>query len=245
MKNNRAKKSQECPVVTIDGLRGTGKSKLACSLRSILGCNVLEIGPIFRLLAWLVDQEFAESIAAAQIVLARGLDAGWIRFRLDKGGRISANCIEVIGTELEADLWDPRLDSLIQGAAGSCADLWLAQLAQRIVGFQPAVVVGREVGAKLFPDASVKIVLVAEKQKRLERKVSQLNGGTGATNRSFSAEHSEARRDWTWNKQSVVLIDTTNLTSEEVLKMASSCITSELGRIASISFHRLAGTVND
>ncbi len=106
-------------VVTIDGLRGTGKSGLASSLRKKFGCEVLDIGPIFRLLAWLVDQNFAAGPASACEVLSLAINTEWIRVRLDVGGRKTASRIEVKGGELEEELWNIKLDSLIREMADS------------------------------------------------------------------------------------------------------------------------------
>jgi cytidylate kinase len=216
-------------IVAIDGLRGTGKSWLASNLRVRFGCGALDVGPLFRLLAWLVAQGFAVDIANARAVLESSLDSGRIRVRVDTGGRMSASRIEFDGNELESPLWNPNLNALIQNAAGSAeTELWMRAFVRQVVGERRCVVVGREVGAKIYPEAPLKLSLEAGTKERIERKAAQMNGEPCRTG-EFSLDHSEPKREWKWKGEDVLTIDTTNLTHEEVLEVATSHVECKLG----------------
>jgi cytidylate kinase len=217
-------------VVTIDGLRGTGKSGLANSLRKKFGCDVLDIGPIFRLLAWLVDQNFAVSPASACEVLNLAINTEWICIRLDVGGRKTASRIEVKGGELEEELWNIKLDYLIRQMANSPEVFsYVKELAHRLVGHKPAIVIGREVGATIFPDARLKIVLHAGKEIRTERKISQLSENTPTLPSDYSLDRSEPMKCWDHNSTESVVIDTTFMSKRDVVEQASAYIMCRLG----------------
>lgn len=217
-------------IVTIDGLRGTGKSGLASGLRNKFGCEVLDIGPIFRLLAWLVDQNFASNPAAACEVLDLAIKTEWIRVRLDVGGRKTASRIEVEGRELEEELWSIKLDSLIRETSYSHEVFcFVKELAHRLVPQSPAIVVGREVGAKIFPDAGLKIVLNAGKRERRERKLSQLSKDTPTLPPDYSLDRSEPMKCWAHESIESVVLDTTFMTEIDVVEQASAYILSRLG----------------
>lgn len=228
-------------VVTIDGARGTGKSRLAIGLRNYFGCGVLELGPIFRLLAWLVTCGRAEDPKEACGVLDQMLDTGEVQIRLDTGGKLAASLIEIDGQDAEGVLWNSELDDVLRSAAGlPDVILLVAQLARNLVGLHPMIVLGRETGSQFFPDAPVKIILVAEDTLRQERKLSQLMQGPSQAAPNYSLNQSEPTREWKYG-EGVIIIDTSFLTPEEVLAQAVEQIRSRLGWLAKMPNERSNG----
>lgn len=216
-------------VVAIDGSRGTGKSRLAAGLRSYFGCGVLELGPIFRIIAWLVKRGYASDPVAACEVLDKAIEVGWIRIRHDIGGSMAASSVEVNGQTIEDELWNTDLDEILRSAAESPEVIsCVGHLARRLIGSQSTIVIGREVGSQFFPDASLKIVLRAKEVTRRARKLSQLTQGPSRISSTYSLDQSEPARYWEYGEDTI-LIDTTLMSPEEVFQQSAAYIEDRLG----------------
>jgi cytidylate kinase len=220
--------AKDTQIVTIDGHRGTGKSVLARNLRQSLDCGVLEIGPIFRLIAWIIYAGHAVDPQGACDFVCRGLETGLISIDTQANGEISACRIEIDQKLAEKELWSPVLDTTLRNVAESSAGAeCVRKIASILVGETPIIIVGREVGNKFFPEAGVKIVLEASGASRKERKLSQLKTNLQETGQDYELESSEPKRDWQVFDASLV-IDTSDLTEQHVLDKAISHIVERL-----------------
>ncbi|HEX6900616.1 MAG TPA: (d)CMP kinase [Thermoanaerobaculia bacterium] len=164
-------------IVTIDGKRGTGKSRLASALRAYFDCGVLDIGPLFRLLTWFIRSGMTQNPEDAYKMLGE-LWHGKSDLLIDlhSGGTMSATKIEFRGRDMESTLWQPAIDDLLPTVSEDEPVIRsLGNLIRTMVKDSPTIVVGRNTGVQLFSDALLKIRLVADDAIRQERKLRQLS----------------------------------------------------------------------
>jgi cytidylate kinase len=223
----------DSPVITVDGPSGTGKGTLASKLAHWLGWHFLDSGAIYRVLALAAQQhkvniEDEDTLAA----LARRLDVDF----LNTGPGREINVI-LDGKDVGQDVRTENCGNL----ASRLAPLPKVRAAllerQRRFRQPPGLVAdGRDMGTVVFPDAIVKIYLTAAPQERAQRRHKQLKEkGFDVNLAQLSVEITE--RDARDSQRSVsplrpaddaAVIDTTNLTPEEVLRCVSMLVSQRL-----------------
>ena len=219
-------------IIAIDGPAGAGKSTIASRLARKLGYVNLESGAMYRALALkAIKNDASFDDEAALIKLAHES-----RIALDP--TIGGNCVLLDGRDVSARIRDRDVtEAASRVSVHPKVREWMVAR-QRELGLNGGVVMeGRDIGTKVFPDANVKIFLdadpVVREQRRLEQQ--QVKGPSAA---AMSAELRE--RDLRDRTRAVsplvaapdaILIDSTNLTEDEVLarieqeiqKSAKSC----------------------
>jgi len=156
-------------IITIDGPAGSGKSSTAKLLASRLGFVYLDTGAMYRSVALaaldagidLKDEKAVEQIAGSIE----------IDFVNDRG----ENRIYLDGKDVSLRIREPRIDS-----ASSLVSSYKA-VREKMVDFQKRfgakgniIAEGRDMGTVVFPDADLKIFLVADLKTRAERRCLQL-----------------------------------------------------------------------
>lgn len=158
-------RSHPAPVLTIDGPTASGKGSVAERVGAALGFHVLDSGALYRLAALAAERREIElTDANALAAMARDLD---IRF---SGGRIVLEGI---------DATDEIRHERIGNAASAIAVLPALREAlldrQRAFRQAPGLVAdGRDMGTVVFPDAALKVFLVASPAARAKRRHKQL-----------------------------------------------------------------------
>jgi CMP/dCMP kinase len=219
----------ETKLVTIDGKRGTGKSRLARELRDHFGCGVLEIGPIFRILAWMVESGHAKAADDACKSLVHWLTTGRLRIDMNSGGQLSSCQILIDGITMETELWSSKLDPILSGiAATEKAISCVANFARLLIQDKSTIIIGRETGSVMFPEAKTKILLKANDEVRQRRKLTQLEGEIHEVSATYNVQDSEPARRWTEEGYNLTL-DTTHTTPEAILNLAASYLARTLG----------------
>jgi len=158
---------REGPVVTLDGPAGSGKSTTAREVARRLGFRHLDSGALYRALTFaLLDAGVPESrwpeLHAEELrVLGVSLAPTDGGFEVRVGAR-------ALTAELRSKEVTQRVATLARvGAARSC----LLEL-QRKAGERGRLVAdGRDMGTVVFPDAEVKIYLVADLEERARRRL--------------------------------------------------------------------------
>jgi cytidylate kinase len=153
------------PVIAIDGPSASGKGTVAQSVASTLGFHYLDSGALYRLVA--LD------------ALDRGVD-------LDDAGAVArlATTLDVRFAGEDVFLAGERATAAIRTescgvAASRVAALPAVRTAllerQRAFRQHPGLVAdGRDMGSVVFPDARLKVYLVANPETRAERRYNQL-----------------------------------------------------------------------
>src|SRR3989338_6218513 len=158
------------PVITIDGASGTGKGTISQLLASRLSWHFLDSGALYRVLALAAKKHTVSyDNEPALTVLAEHLD---VQF-LAKLGDFSRIILE--GEEVTDAI---RTEEIGGGASivGALPAVRAALLSrQRAFREAPGLVAdGRDMGTIVFPDAELKIFLLASKEERAKRRYNQL-----------------------------------------------------------------------
>jgi cytidylate kinase len=207
-------------TITIDGPAGAGKSTLGELLARRLGYLYFDTGVMYRALTWAalghsVDPDDESATAA----LARDLDID-IQPPTIADGR--QNTIQVDGQDVTWDLRRPEVDKYVSRAARHPAVREILRARQRAIGMRGQVVmVGRDIGAIVLPEARLKIYLEASLQARASRRAAELRA-RGIDVDLAALEADLARRDaldqhvMAPAPDALVLSNETLLPSEEV-----------------------------
>ncbi len=163
--------SQKQPVITIDGASGTGKGVVSQLVAKQLGWQLLDSGALYRVLA-LAAQKHGVALdnEPSLAILAEHLDVQFVATETGMPPEVlleSEDVTDVIRTEK-------------MGNAASKVSVFPSvrqALLSRQRTFQepPGLVAdGRDMGTVVFPDAELKIFLIASPEERAERRYNQL-----------------------------------------------------------------------
>jgi cytidylate kinase len=229
-------------IVTIDGPAGAGKSTVARALAQRFGLLNLESGAMYRAVALkALETGVATTDAAALEVLAHATQV-----RLEPGD--IGNRVLLDGVDVTNQLRTPQIT-----AAASEVSVhppirrWLVGLQQALGAQGNVVMEGRDIGTVVFPHAPVKIFLDASPEKRGERRYEQTRndgrdertGGAAVATQLpatvlpatvLEAIRERDRRDRTRKDSPLrpaddaVIIDSTDLTLEQVIERAAALV---------------------
>jgi CMP/dCMP kinase len=217
-------------VVAIDGPAGAGKSTVAAIIAARFGLLNLESGAMYRAFALKAIQTDSDVDDREEL----GRLAAKTRIRLVPGG--AANRVFLDDVEVTKRIREPDVT-----AAASRVSVhpgirqWMVSM-QRQLGESSAIVMeGRDIGTKVFPNAAVKIFLDAAAEVRGQRRYQQ-NGPAGAQAAESVVEElrERDRRDRTRAESPLqpaadaVIIDSTQLSLDEVVARVASIITERL-----------------
>lgn len=203
-------------AVTIDGPAGSGKSTIARQVAQRLGFTYLDTGALYRAAALAIDEEGVDpSDGQACAEVASRTDIGLGEGRVTMQGR---DVTEAIRTRAIS-----ALSSRIAVHPPVRAALMSLQRSFRDKG--PLVVEGRDTGSVVFPDAEVKIYLLASAEERAGRRHRELAAkGLEITYDQVLQDLQERdRRDTSRSTaplvvpQHAVVVDTTHMDIEEVV----------------------------
>ena len=221
-------------IITIDGPAGCGKSTVAVAVAERLGIVHLDTGSMYR----------AVTLAALerQVPLDDALGLA----------ELAENCaIELTGTGREARvLLDGRdvTEEIRSGQVTSCAH-YIAKVAavrealttqQRRIAERSGSLVseGRDQGSVVFPEATFKFYLDATAQCRARRRWQELRakGDSTSYEEVLAAQKQRDERDRTRqvaplkSPQGAIIIDTTDMTAEQVVERLCNHIKEDSNR---------------
>ena len=157
--------SAAIPVITIDGPTASGKGTVAQRVASALGWGVLDSGALYRLTALAVQQQAIDPENEAAVAKAGAtLDVQFRSNQILLGGQDVSEVIrqEHVGNLASRLAPNPKLRAALLSR-------------QRAFRLAPGLVAdGRDMGTIVFPDAQVKIFLIADVQARAQRRAKQL-----------------------------------------------------------------------
>ena len=158
--------ADHAPVITIDGPTASGKGTVALRVAQALGWQVLDSGALYRLTALAAMRAgVALDDAASLGRVARELDVTFGAQGAMLGGALVEDDIRQEAVGVNAS----RVAALPDVRAGLLARQQAFRVAPGLVAD------GRDMGTVVFPDAPLKIFLVADVRARAQRRCKQLN----------------------------------------------------------------------
>lgn len=159
------------PVIAIDGPAGTGKSTTAREVASRLGWRYIDSGAFYRVAALLALRHALDlAVPADRGRLRDALEAADIRQEVVGG--VSHVALE--GEDVSVEVRTPAITAIVSRVAD---DPELREIVnsglRRQVGDRPAVIDGRDIGTVVFPDAILKVFLVASLEERARRRMAE------------------------------------------------------------------------
>jgi cytidylate kinase len=211
---------REGPIVTLDGPAGSGKSTTAREVARRLGFRHLDSGALYRALTYAllevgIPEDSWPGLRTAEI------GALGVSLRPTEGGFEVRLGARTLSSELRTADVTERVASLAKlPAARAC----LLEL-QRQAGVHGRLVAdGRDMGTVVFPNAEVKVFLVADLHERARRRLRETGADASSGARLADQADAISARDDTDSGRDVsplrrpegaVEIDTTGLTFEE------------------------------
>lgn len=152
------------PIITIDGPTASGKGTVAARVARALGWDVLDSGALYRLTALACQRAgVAHDDEAAVAAIARDLDVAF------------GDGVRLAGEDVSLAIREESVGNLASQVAALPSVRAALLDRQRAFCRPPGLVAdGRDMGTVVFPDAGLKVFLMASAQARAERRHKQL-----------------------------------------------------------------------
>ncbi len=165
-------------VIAIDGPAGVGKTTIGQMLAAWLGLNYLDTGAMYRAVTW---QALRHSVAltppdeAALAELGRALDFVSCDATAEEAADGRQYTVRVAGQDVSQQLRSPEVEkwvSVVAAVARLRTELVERQreMARHSAGI---IMIGRDIGSVVLPDADLKIYLDASPEVRANRRSRQ------------------------------------------------------------------------
>jgi len=217
-------------IVAIDGPAGAGKSTIAKHLARYFGLLNLESGAMYR--------AFALKALRSDVSLDSGRElenlAAETTIRLEPGAE--ENCVLLDDEDVTGQLRNPTVtEAASRVSVYPPIRAWMVKLQQEMGAAGGVVMEGRDIGTVVFPHADAKIFLDAAPEVRGMRRFEQMG-----PEKSVPAEevirdlHARDERDRSRAESPLkaaadaVLLDSTNMTLDEVVKAAEDIVAAKL-----------------
>lgn len=152
-------------MIAIDGPTASGKGTIAHRVARALGWATLDSGALYRLTAFLVlNRGVSADDEDAVADVARGLDV-----------RFDGDCIWLEGQDVSGAIRQEQVGNMASRIAAYPAVRQALLDRQRAFRAWPGLVAdGRDMGTVVFPDAGLKVFLIADVRARAQRRCKQL-----------------------------------------------------------------------
>lgn len=209
-------------VIAIDGPAGAGKSTISKMVAKQLKYIYIDTGAMYRAVAWRVLQEYKPPISTEQIIAS----VQDIDIKLSYDGKQNLQ-VETNGTNVTTEIRTPQVTALVsQVAAVGQVREKMVELQRNMAKQGKILMDGRDIGTCVLPNADLKIYLTASADERANRRAKQMaQKGYNIDVEKIKADiiardEADMNREISPLKKAddAILLDTTNMTIDEVLK---------------------------
>ena len=218
------------PIITIDGPAGVGKSTISRKVAARYGYTYLDTGAMYRAVAWYLVQYGIDIDNIADIESV--LDDITITLLPAKNEGDDVGVL-LNGENISAQIRTPEISMIASTVSALPAVRQKLTAMQRQIGAQGCVVAeGRDTGTVVFPEASNKFYLDARPEARAGRRALQLRERGESVDEEKLLEMTIARDKQDSEREiaplkkadDAVLVDTTDLTADQVFKAITELI---------------------
>jgi CMP/dCMP kinase len=207
-------------IIAIDGPAGSGKSSTARAVAERLGFRHLDSGAFYRAIT------YAALDAGIPPAAWPNLDAAALN-ELDIHAEVGGRGIEFYlgGKNVTAEIRSPEVNAHVSPmAAVPAVREWLLSQLRATAMSSDLVADGRDIGTVVFPDAALKVFLIAQSETRAKRRLAETGNPTPTSaelqnevDRLGLRDRMDSSRATAPLKQApdAVVIDTTELSFEE------------------------------
>ena len=197
-------------IVAIDGPAGSGKSTVASTLARRLGFRHLDTGAMYRALTWIALRDgvdVTDGAALAELARKRPVSFG-------EDGSVALD-----GEDVTTAIREAEIDRLVPAVASHPEVRAVMRERQRALALGgDSVIEGRDIGTVVAPAAEVKIFLQAHEDERARRRAADRPGVEAGTLAADLRDRDERDAVNTVPAADAVLLDTTELTIDEVVE---------------------------
>lgn len=212
-------------IIAIDGTSASGKSTIGGLLAQRLGYIFFDTGIMYRAVTWVaLARGVAISDEEAITRLAENVVITVERPHVDDGRQYT---IRADGEDITWEIRSPEVDAAVSPVSAYPGVRAALTAQQRRIGRQGDIVmVGRDIGTVVLPEADLKIFMDATPEERARRRMLELRA-RGANPRYEDVLAAIIRRDKYDSERPIaplskandaIYLDTTNLSVEEVLE---------------------------
>lgn len=208
-------------VVAVDGPSAAGKSTAARGVADARGLRYLDTGSMYRAVTWAVldrgvDPDDADGCSA----VARG-----VSLEVTGPGRIAVD-----GRDVSAEIRGADVTAAVS-AVSRHPDLrhHLRGLQREWVGDSDAIVEGRDIGTVVFPDARLKVYLVADATERAGRRRAEADEAAGSDIARRDSADTDPASGRLVVAPDAVVIDTTGRSPDDVIAEVLSLVDERAG----------------
>ena len=217
------------PVLTLDGPSGVGKGTVASIVAQKLNWHQLDSGAIYRAFAIAaMDCSIGMDNLDSLLELASKLD---LEFK--SNSEHAPLSVYLDGVDITTKLRTEKTATLASKYAQLAPLRKVLIIKQKQFQKPPGLVAdGRDMGTVVFPDAPFKVFLTADSEERARRRLKQLqvDGNTGNISHTLVKVRKRDERDKNRAHsplkpaKDALIIDTTNLTIDEVISKVMTII---------------------
>lgn len=215
-------------IVTVDGPAGSGKSTIAKLIAKKYGLTYLDTGAMYRMIALYALKH--------NVNLENGKEIADMleKARLD----IQGNVFYLDGEDVSEEIRSPQVNNIVSNVAAIKEVRHKLVDMQREIGNGKRIIMdGRDIGTTVFPNADVKIFLIASAETRALRRLKEYEEKKVATTfDEVLASIKERDRIDSTRKESPLVkasdaheVDSSKMSIDDVLATISKYIDAKLG----------------